>query len=226
MVYYIIIYLFIFIKLTISISPFIFCTMNQLKIQNMIQSSNSFVGKDKLQIKKRDRLKDRVKKLYAIINNYYYIYWKRKTNLDYIYIYLCNVKKVVLKMKSNFSWKNHYLLCITSSPYLFVSYKLATPILKLCFVSLFITSQLFWFVGKENNKLHKLDSLVAKCTAIITLYYMFIKNQFPHFFVVASLLLTIKSHIESKKKWCSNYHIIIHCLLHIVSIYAIIKSSV
>jgi hypothetical protein len=125
--------------------------------------------------------------------------------------------------------KNHNFLQITNILLLIPFYLLLIKedqnidefTLNLLFLSILISSQLFWSDPIRNSLIHKMDAIIAKITIIYFILYILIyskhKNNLTLFIltIITIILSFYNSNHFSNKKWISNLHIINHAILHL-----------
>jgi len=127
----------------------------------------------------------------------------------------------------------HLYLKITSTfflfPFLFFiikkSKKFVEYLMFHILIHTFIFSQIFWNNPIQNSIIHKIDSVFAKTTITIFIWYTIFYKSLPvhilYSYYLLVLLLTYlfyMSNYYSTQEWCSSSHIWYHGMGHICAV--------
>ena len=124
------------------------------------------------------------------------------------------------------------LLFLVTLVYFFSNGQKQKPVIEYFLAFLLVVSvvftQIFWRKPVKNSEIHKADALIAKCSAVVFIFYtLAYKFRYSYLLVIlASAISWYYSNVYSKLRWCSDQHLFWHSMFHfwcfVGSIYAFI----
>jgi len=130
----------------------------------------------------------------------------------------------------------NYKILITSScfflfPLFYVNFFAINPPIYEKYLSFlltgnFVLSSIFWHNPRKRSLIHKLDAFLVRFSVLCIVFYIFfikeIECQYKFLFYVLYLLFVVFARISNRystKEWCSNHHITIHFIMHLIGIF-------